>query len=92
MSKREVKLSVVQHAIDDILERIMTYFKHTEEHGLDCDCSYCLDVDPNKSIARELERVTEVIVSATINKLEPSEYRIVGEAIVRLNFGADPVL
>ena len=55
----------------------MTYFKRTEEHDLDCGCSYCLDVDPNKSIAREIERVTEIFVSATINKLEPSEYRSV---------------
>ena len=63
----------------------MTYFKHTEEHDLDCACSYCLDVDPNKSIAREIERISEAIVHATINKLDPSDYRKVWESIVRLS-------
>ena len=37
----------------------MTYFEHTNEHNLDCDCEYCNDVDPNKSISRELERYIE---------------------------------
>ena len=38
-------------------EKLMTYFKHTEEHEIDCNCSYCMDVDLDKSIAREIERV-----------------------------------
>jgi hypothetical protein len=43
------------------------------------------NVDPNKSVAREIERVTDEIISATISKLEPNDFRKVGEAIVRLN-------
>ena len=43
------------------------------------------NIDPNKSVAREIEQVTEEIISATINKLEPHEFRKVGEAVVRLN-------
>ena len=39
----------------------MTYFKHSEEHEIDCKCSYCMDVDVDKSIAREIERVIEVV-------------------------------
>lgn len=62
----------------------MTYFEHTKEHELDCDCSFCLDVDPNKSIAREIERVCEVIQQETISALSEERYRLVSDALTRL--------
>jgi thioredoxin reductase len=40
----------------------MTLFEHSNEHNLDCICTYCSDVDPNKSISRELERYVEELV------------------------------
>lgn len=63
----------------------MAYFEHTEDHDLDCTCSYCLDVDPNKSIAREIERIIESVMSVTANKLDPTDYRKVGESLMRLS-------
>ena len=63
----------------------MTYFEHTEEHELDCDCSFCLDVDYNKRISREIERVMEVVMHESISKLDDESYRKVMEAVLRLN-------
>jgi len=63
----------------------MTYFQHTEDHSIECDCSYCLDVDPNKSIARELERVSETIIQETISKLDDKAFRKVTDALMRLD-------
>ena len=63
----------------------MTYFQHTEDHEIECDCSYCLDVDPNKSIARELERVSEVIMHETISNLDEETFRKVSNALMRLD-------
>ena len=40
----------------------MTIFEHTKEHDLDCQCSFCGDVDPTKSIARELEKCIEELI------------------------------
>jgi hypothetical protein len=48
---------------------MMTYFPHTEQHQLDCDCDACFDVDTNKSIARELERCVESLVNYSSNNL-----------------------
>ena len=63
----------------------MTYFQHTKDHEIECDCSYCLDVDPNKSIALELERVSEVIMQETISNLDEETFRKVSDALMRLD-------
>ncbi len=63
----------------------MTYFKHTEEHEIDCNCSYRMDVDLDKSIAREIERVIEVVLRETTSKLDDVTYRKVSDAIMRLD-------
>jgi len=47
----------------------MTYFEHTNEHNLDCDCEYCNDVDPSKSISRELERYAEELTVYSVQNL-----------------------
>jgi len=47
----------------------MTIFEHTNEHSLDCDCLLCMDVDPNKSIARELERYVEELTLFSLSNL-----------------------
>ena len=63
----------------------MTYSQHTKDHEIECDCSYYLDVDPNKSIARELERVSEVIMHETISNLDEETFRKVSNALMRLD-------
>lgn len=63
----------------------MTYFPHTEDHEIGCSCSYCLDVDPNKSIARELERVADQIIQLTLNKLDEGDFRKVSDVLMRLD-------
>ena len=45
----------------------MTIFAHTKDHDLDCQCSFCSDVDPTKSIARELEKCVEELTVYSIN-------------------------
>ena len=45
----------------------MTIFSHTKDHDLDCQCSFCSDVDPTKSIARELEKCVEDLIVYSIN-------------------------
>ena len=47
----------------------MTYFEHRNEHELDCMCTYCSDVDPIKSIARELEKYIEELTMYSIKNL-----------------------
>ena len=44
----------------------MTIFAHAKEHDLDCQCSFCSDVDPTKSIARELEKYVEELTVYSI--------------------------
>lgn len=63
----------------------MTYFPHTEDHEIDCNCSFCLDVDPNKSIASELERVIEKIMQETLPKLDEGDFRKVSDELMRLD-------
>ena len=52
----------------------MTYFKHTQNHNLNCSCDYCNDVDPNKSIARELERYIEELIIYSANNLNDEHF------------------
>ena len=47
----------------------MTIFEHAREHDLNCQCSYCNDVDPTKSISRELEKCIEELTNFSINNL-----------------------
>jgi hypothetical protein len=47
----------------------MTIFEHIKEHDLDCRCSYCSDVDPTKSISRELEKCVEELTMYSIKNL-----------------------
>ena len=58
----------------------MAHFPHTDDHPLDCDCTYCMGVDPNNSIARELERYVEELTTYSLEKLTESQqedvYRI----------------
>lgn len=58
----------------------MVHFPHTDDHTLDCDCTYCMGVDPNKSIARELERYVEELTTYSLENLTESQqedvYRI----------------
>ena len=53
----------------------MTLFSHTTEHELDCDCSYCHDVDPNKSISRELERCIEELTQYAFDNFNSEQSR-----------------
>lgn len=46
----------------------MTFFPHTNKHSLNCQCTYCKDVDPNKSIDNELEKyIDELLIYAIEN-------------------------
>lgn len=47
----------------------MTIFEHVKEHNLDCQCSFCSDVDPTKSIARELEKYIDELITYSIKNL-----------------------
>jgi hypothetical protein len=40
-----------------------------KNHDLNCQCSYCSDVDPTKSISRELEKCIEELTNFSINNL-----------------------
>lgn len=51
----------------------MTIFQQSNEHELDCDCYMCMDVDPNKSIARELERYIEELTSFSLSNLNDEQ-------------------
>jgi hypothetical protein len=51
----------------------MTKFQHQNEHSLECDCSYCKDVDPNKSVARELERCIEELITYSLANLSDTQ-------------------
>lgn len=63
----------------------MTYFEHTKDHELDCQCIYCLDVDPNKSISREVERIIEAIDVATQPMINEEQYDLINKALIRLS-------
>ena len=58
MRKTEEGLETTDRRINN-----MTKFKHIKEHKLSCDCAYCNDVDPTKSIAYELEKHTSELVT-----------------------------
>lgn len=47
----------------------MTIFAHVKEHDLDCQCSFCSDVDPTKSISRELEKCVDELTMYSIKNL-----------------------
>lgn len=47
----------------------MTIFQQSNEHELDCECNLCMDVDTNKSVARELERYVEELISFSSSNL-----------------------
>jgi hypothetical protein len=55
----------------------MTKFEHTKDHTLDCDCSYCFDVDPNKSVSRELEKYVEELTSYSIKNLNETDQQFI---------------
>jgi len=47
----------------------MTIFAHVKDHDLDCNCSFCSDVDPTKSISRELEKYVEELTAYSVKNL-----------------------
>jgi hypothetical protein len=51
----------------------MTHFHHADEHSLDCNCTYCMGVDPNKSVARELERYIEELKTYSMKNLSDAQ-------------------
>ena len=51
----------------------MTIFEHTKEHDLDCQCSFCSDVDPAKSISRELEKYIEELTNYSIKNFNDEQ-------------------
>jgi len=51
----------------------MTIFEHTKEHKLDCQCSFCSDVDPTKSISRELEKYVEELTIFSVENLTDNQ-------------------
>jgi hypothetical protein len=57
----------------------MTYFSHTEDHPLNCNCSFCMDVDPNKSVSRELERYIEELSIYSIKELNEEQQKFIHE-------------
>jgi len=63
----------------------MTYYEHTKTHDIDCDCSYCMDVDPNKSVSREIERCYETVIGIAHPNLTEADFNKVQDAFLRLN-------
>jgi hypothetical protein len=59
----------------------MTYFSHITEHTSECDCNFCLDVDPNKSISRELERCMEELTKFSMTELNDSQREVIDKII-----------
>ena len=57
----------------------MTIFYHTKEHELDCQCSYCMDVDPTKSVSAELEKYVEELMVYAVQNLEDQHHKKVDE-------------
>lgn len=57
----------------------MTIFEHTNEHSLDCDCSFCMDVDPTKSVSRELEKYAEELLSFSFQSLNDEQQKVIYE-------------
>ena len=62
----------------------MTKFTHTQEHELDCKCSYCMDVDPNKSVAMELERYVSELTTYTIQNLSEQQQNDIYEITTKI--------
>jgi len=63
----------------------MTNFPHTAEHTLECKCDYCHDVDPNKSISRELERCMEELTKFIYTELNENQQEVVDKIIRRVD-------
>jgi hypothetical protein len=55
----------------------MTIFNQSKEHSLDCNCTYCCDVDPNKSVARELEKYIEELIKFSVTSLNEDQQKSV---------------
>lgn len=51
----------------------MTHFSHSNEHSLDCGCSFCVDVDPNKSFSLELEKYAEELTIYSVQSLSDEQ-------------------
>ena len=52
----------------------MTHFHHAEEHSMDCNCTYCMGVDPNKSVSRELEKYAEELTTYSFQSLSDEQH------------------
>ena len=63
----------------------MTHFEHTKTHDINCNCSYCMGVDPNKSMSREIERCYEAVLTIIAPKLSTADIDRVADAFLRLN-------
>jgi len=62
----------------------MTIFHHAQEHELHCQCSYCIDVDPNKSVARELERYVEELTTYAVQNLNDEDQNKIYEITTKI--------
>ena len=63
----------------------MTYFEHRNEHELDCMCTYCSDVDPIKSIARELEKYIEELTMYSIKNLTEEQSLAIHQIVKKID-------
>lgn len=74
----------------------MTVFTHIADHEINCDCSYCHDVDPTKSISFELEKYCEELVNFAFTELtdEQSSYifDITGKILLLRRYFSDKEL
>ena len=64
----------------------MTIYKHITNHDLNCDCSYCQDVDPTKSISFELEKYCEELMRFGFTELTEEQaikvYELTGKILL----------
>lgn len=52
-------------------------FEQAKGHELACNCSYCCDVDPNKSVSRELERHIEELTAYAAKNLDDDHQKFI---------------
>ena len=74
----------------------MTIFTHIKDHDLNCQCSFCNDVDPAKSISRELEKYIEELTNFSISNLSDEQqtqiHKISGKILLLRRYFPDKEL
>ena len=63
----------------------MTKFENSIDHELDCMCSYCSDVDPSKSVSRELERYIEELMIYAVNNLTEEQQISIHKIAIKIS-------